>query len=1587
MLNFNKFRISLITILIFFAISISSLISGTIYTNKDKESKENNQSDQLQAKTYRGVFDVQKNTVSNIDFYTTNYGIFGFDIARQRGGGYWPRGSQNQYIFAGGFWFGAQKYRKNIGDTVSLVTLSYNPWSGKGWFVPGRINIGGPFSTAYPDVDLVDQNDPLLYRTYFSIDFKTATGEPIDPEHKYNWPIWDASKNVEDTLKNKRYFGYYIPQTELRNTTQFSKGPAFISGEDIFSTYKDTDLNYYEGGVATRRERGYPMRLQVEQMIYSWGFGDYRDFIFLKYEITNYSRDTLFNCWLAPVMDVDIARATSSGFGAGNDRVKFYDCYGGDTLNMAVQWTNTDRNEYGYGFGYLGFDFLESPAVVKYYDTTYKEIKDSQGNVIGIDTILTRRLWDPVKDGPDAPRDNFVRKDSAFYANSSQLGLVTFNNWPIEQDKQTDDERYAFMSAGIRQGDDGPGDKRFMMATGPFHMRPTDTVRVVVGVILANTAKGGEADGTCEDLQELVRKNKFAQTVYDNNFRAPVAPERSIITNSNRRQIITGINNGNIIKWDSTAEMSVDIDEKGLDFMGYLIYRARRTDLDTFDVNNISGTAQYPGGKGPFGWKLVGGYSLRPAFYKSDYRAGGFKDDLSYPLIDQLEIIGPYIDKNGKILDSMALQVMRVGLGCNVQRTQNTNIPVLVSIDTSYFYAPWGNYYFDLVKRDPNLTVDPDGRIYRVVNGQKFALNYDPNFKNEIFDSALVGVAYFNKSLIKFNPLFYQRKTLQRSLSYLDNLFKVFPDGIVGDTVIRYDEKLKKFDTIRVTTDSIYMQSTMRAANISGIDTYVIDVWVPRNWQANLRDTTFMKELSDSLYKFIQASSIRLEIADLQQREEVRKNVIAPWMRWITNNRTFIDIGDDNFDGYISENQDPAKTERLLNNIEYYYKIIAYDEGDFLQPTNSKKNTGSEGLPNFAISIPTAAPVGNYPEIKVVYVDSTKMGGLYNFRFFGIDNDRLMQKFEGDSLVLTFEPFWFESSYKFTKEGQDGKFGLYRSRMILKSQRTGDTLYNGFALLEDQPCNFSYFNLFSENAASTILADTLVRDTITGRIIDFGTPFAKGKITRSGRYYSGDFTYPGYCYTDEWTRDAYGIFGFSFDFTVSQFAGRYRGDSTTIEQPYGQGVTANTPVNFVNDPATLVVSVNPDMVMTTQPVDFDFKTRSLIYGSFNNGPAVYEVEFLPGGTETMELFYRQNNSKNTFNVPYLNVRVRNLTEFKRLSEKGDSVTVRYPVDVPHMNIEPVLPVTKPSLNLGSSTLNAAYNALWSKKRAYPDPRNLPYYGVNTNEFIGKFNIHSYGYVSNSTIRRGNNTAAQVLNQFARWGDPRFNDVSKTTTEEIFTGSQGKYLMTGISVDGVDTVDFVNIINIAGVQFALDFANKGSRFVTTRGTEWQPKQGYNIWQAKDFKPGDKIYLRTTGGAQGFPLPNAKVVAVVSKSTPPNNEYTDEMMDRINVVPNPYFLTHQGVRSPYDNKIYFTKLPKVCTIEIYTLAGDLVKTINHDEFNNDGELDRNSVQVWDLLSKNESRVQSQAFIAVITTPNGAKTVKNFSVVVGGFRLLEE
>ncbi len=400
-----------------------------------------------------GVYDMQKSTAGNVELYHTNYGILGFEPQKNTGGGYWPRGSQNQYIYGSGLWFGAQKQSPDGTGLKNYVEIGYNPNNGLSWFVPGMVADGEKASE-----DLKDK-----YRLYFSTDFNEDNGAPIYAEDGPNWPLW-----ISDTAKKYHYGAYkhdYVGDIAERNTAAYPLGPLYVSDEDILSIYKDTDLEKYEGGAAKRKAQGYPLGLEIRTNVYSWDKEDMKDIVIVSQMIKNTSQETLYNCWAAGFYDIDLVYTPSGPIGASNDRAKFFT--EDESLNLGVAWTETTQGEDGRNFGYIGISILESPAV------------DGSG---------------------------FIRNDKLIYDPDEQLGLKTFSTYNIAEDILGDDERYNYMSKMTKDEDTGPSDKRMFLATGPFNMKPGDVARVTFAINFAMPAKGGEADGTLEDIEGLKGK-------------------------------------------------------------------------------------------------------------------------------------------------------------------------------------------------------------------------------------------------------------------------------------------------------------------------------------------------------------------------------------------------------------------------------------------------------------------------------------------------------------------------------------------------------------------------------------------------------------------------------------------------------------------------------------------------------------------------------------------------------------------------------------------------------------------------------------------------------------------------------------------------------------------------------------------------------------------------------------------------------------------------------------------------------------------------------------------------------------------------
>ncbi|UCE20267.1 MAG: T9SS type A sorting domain-containing protein [Gemmatimonadota bacterium] len=99
-----------------------------------------------------------------------------------------------------------------------------------------------------------------------------------------------------------------------------------------------------------------------------------------------------------------------------------------------------------------------------------------------------------------------------------------------------------------------------------------------------------------------------------------------------------------------------------------------------------------------------------------------------------------------------------------------------------------------------------------------------------------------------------------------------------------------------------------------------------------------------------------------------------------------------------------------------------------------------------------------------------------------------------------------------------------------------------------------------------------------------------------------------------------------------------------------------------------------------------------------------------------------------------------------------------------------------------------------------------------------------------------------------------------------------------------------------------------------------------------------------------------------------------VDSVKVVPNPYLGTAKWERQ-YHDKIMFINLPPVCKISIFTLTGDLVYEIYHDQNSSFAGADS---EEWDLISRNDQSVVSGLYLYVVETPN-EKRIDKFVILM--------
>lgn len=105
----------------------------------------------------------------------------------------------------------------------------------------------------------------------------------------------------------------------------------------------------------------------------------------------------------------------------------------------------------------------------------------------------------------------------------------------------------------------------------------------------------------------------------------------------------------------------------------------------------------------------------------------------------------------------------------------------------------------------------------------------------------------------------------------------------------------------------------------------------------------------------------------------------------------------------------------------------------------------------------------------------------------------------------------------------------------------------------------------------------------------------------------------------------------------------------------------------------------------------------------------------------------------------------------------------------------------------------------------------------------------------------------------------------------------------------------------------------------------------------------------------------------------NSSTDNSMDLIKVVPNPYIIRADWDRSDNTRKIQFTHLPSKCTIRIYTLAGILIRKIEHTS-----TIENGGSEDWDIRTQDDQIPASGVYIYCVSTTDGKKKLGKFALL---------
>jgi len=518
----------------------------------------------------------------------------------------WPKGTGHEYQ-----------------DGVSLiVSVATDDATGK------RIH---PMETQYREfVDFGSDNKQRWGWAPLPGYFSEGSISPAMSDDSTTWPnSWPDKPSDWDGYWNG-WFGKGKIQAELE--TYF-----------VFDDDQDEEWNFYPNPSDTSR-RG--VGLEVAARYFQWGQVLARDALFALYFVTNEGKTDYDSAYFSFYTDWGMGDLPGEDMDNMDDAGS-YDLI----LDIAYAWDSDWTGYRGWSVGVGGFAFLESPGITydgrdndvdgivdesrindagewldvwpykvqdpdAFFEHFGREPKphwegDEDGDWRPFLDVNNNGKWDhgePLNDdvgedglgpydegyaGPDngegdnrptigpgnlPGEPNFGKTDKD---ESDQIGLTGFEIFNVHDYELTNDEQDWNVFRKSRSPEEEPpppligGNLGMFFSSGPFKLKAGQTENYSMALLFA------------DDLETLARRKKTVQSIYDNDYRFAVAPDKPRLT--------AAAGDGKVVlKWDNTAEYSWDPFLQQYDFEGYQIFRATESEFqEALKITNAYGDEFY----------------------------------------------------------------------------------------------------------------------------------------------------------------------------------------------------------------------------------------------------------------------------------------------------------------------------------------------------------------------------------------------------------------------------------------------------------------------------------------------------------------------------------------------------------------------------------------------------------------------------------------------------------------------------------------------------------------------------------------------------------------------------------------------------------------------------------------------------------------------------------------------------------------------------------------------------------------------------------------------------------------------------------